>query len=73
VVGELSQAGLQQSGVDVGEQHGVVHPGVGDAVAVAAGDAGDQAVGAEPAQVVADPAGGDLVGCAAEQFGEQVA
>jgi len=48
-VGELRQAGLEQPGVDVGEQHGVVHPSVGDAVAVAAGDAGDQSVRAEPA------------------------
>ena len=70
-VGELRQAGLEQSGVDVGEQHGVMHPGVGDAVAVAAGDAGDQSVRAQPAQVVGHLAGGDLG--SAEQLGEQVA
>jgi hypothetical protein len=35
------------------------------------GDAGDQAVGAEPAQVVADLASADLVGVFAEQAGEQ--
>ena len=48
-IGELSQAGLKETGVDVGEQHGVVQSGVADAVAVGFGDAGDQPVGAEPA------------------------
>ena len=48
-VGEVGQAGVEQSVVEVGEQHGVVQAGVGDLVAVGAGDAGDQAVGAEPA------------------------
>lgn len=47
-VGELGQAGLEHTGVDVGEQHGVVAPGVGDPVAVCARDPGDQAVGAQP-------------------------
>jgi hypothetical protein len=45
----LGQAGVQQPGVEVGEQHRVVEAGVGDLVAVGAGDAGDQAVCAEPA------------------------
>jgi hypothetical protein len=66
-VGELGQAGLQESGVQVGEQHGVVQSG--DPVAVGARDAGDQAVGAEAALVVAHLPGGDLG--LAEQFGEQ--
>ena len=43
-VGELGQAWLEQAGLEVGDEHGVVQSGVGDPVAVAAGDAGDQAV-----------------------------
>jgi hypothetical protein len=46
-VGELGQAGLQEPGVDVGEEHGVIAAGGGEPVAVGAGDAGDQAVGAQ--------------------------
>lgn len=61
-IGELGQAGLKQSGVQVGDQHGVVQPGVADPVAVGLGDACDQAVGTQPAQVVADLAGADVVG-----------
>src|SRR5512133_949164 len=53
-IGELGQPGLQQARVEVGEQRGVVRSGVGDSVAVAARDAGDQAVRAQPPQVVAD-------------------
>jgi hypothetical protein len=40
-VGELGKAGVEHSGVEVGEQHGVVQAGVSDVVAVGAGDAGD--------------------------------
>jgi hypothetical protein len=54
----------------VGDQHGVVKSGVADSVAVGFGDAGDEAVGTEPAQVVADLAGADLVGVFAEQSAE---
>jgi hypothetical protein len=39
--GELGQAGLQQSGVDVDEQCGVVAAGAGEPVAVTAGHADD--------------------------------
>jgi hypothetical protein len=35
---------LQQPGVDVGEQHGVIAAGVGEPVAVGAGDPGDEPV-----------------------------
>lgn len=49
-VGELSQSGWQQPGVDVAEQHGVVQPGVSEPVAVAARDADDLSVGAEPSE-----------------------
>jgi hypothetical protein len=45
----MRETGLQDAGVQMGEQLGVVQAGVGDAVAVAVGDTGDQAVGAEPA------------------------
>jgi hypothetical protein len=51
----------------------VVQAGVGDLVAVGAADAGDQAVDAESAEVVADLAGGDLLGGASEQRCEVVA
>ena len=50
----------------MGDQHGVVQSGVADPVAVGSGDAGDQAVGTQPAQVVAGLSGGDLVGAFAE-------
>jgi len=53
----------------VGDQHGVVQAGVGEVVAVAAGGSGDQAVGAEPPQVIAHLPGGDVV--FVEQLGEQ--
>jgi uncharacterized protein (DUF697 family) len=46
---------------------------VGDLVAVGAGDALDQAVLAEPAQVVGGLAGGDGAGRLAEGLGEQFA
>jgi hypothetical protein len=55
----------------VGDQCGVRAAGVGESVAVSAGDAGDQAVGAQAPQVVADLAGGDLAGGLAEQPGER--
>ena len=45
-IGELCEARLQQPGVDVGDQHGVVQSGVGDSVAVGSRNACDQAVGA---------------------------
>jgi hypothetical protein len=57
----------------VGEQHGVVASGVGDSVAVGAGEPGDQAVGAQPPEVVTDLTGGDLAGLGAEQVGELAA
>jgi hypothetical protein len=49
----------------------VVQSGVDDPVAVGARDAGDQAVGAEAAQVIAHLPGGDLG--LAEQVSEQAA
>lgn len=49
-IGESGQPGLQQPGVDVGQQHRVVQPGVGDSVAVGPRDADDQSVAAEPAR-----------------------
>jgi hypothetical protein len=48
-----ARAGLKQSGVQVGDQHGVVQSGVADPVAAGSGDACDQAVGTQSAQVVA--------------------
>ena len=43
-VGELRFAAAEESVVDAGEEHGVVQPGFGDAVAVGVGDAFDEAV-----------------------------
>jgi hypothetical protein len=65
----LGQAGQQQPGVDVAEQHRVMQPGLGQAVAVTVRDADDQPVDAQPAQVIAHLAGGDRV--STEQSGEQ--
>lgn len=43
-VGELGETAVQQPVVDAGEERGVGQSGVGDAVAVGAGDAPDQPV-----------------------------
>lgn len=48
--------------MDVAEQYRVVHPGVGDPVAVAIQDTDDQSMAAEPAQVVAHPSRSDGAG-----------
>jgi hypothetical protein len=48
--------------VGVSEQHGLVEPGVGDVVAAGSGDAADEAVVAEAAQVVGHLPGGDVLG-----------
>ena len=45
--------------MDGGEEHRGVQAVVGDRVAVGVRDAGDEAAGAEPAQVVGDLPGGD--------------
>jgi hypothetical protein len=45
-------SGSEESVVDSDEEHGVVESGVGNAVAVGLGDAFDQAVQAQPTQVV---------------------
>ena len=42
----MGEAAAEQSVVGSGQEQGVVEPGVGDLVAVSAGDAGDQAVDA---------------------------
>ena len=54
----MGGAGSDESVVDAGEEHGVVQAGVGDPVAVGVGDAFDQAVQAQSAQVVGGAAGG---------------
>jgi len=53
--------------VGVGEQQGLVQPGVGDLVAAGVRDAGDQAVLAEAAQVIGHLPGGDVLGGLAEE------
>jgi hypothetical protein len=48
--------------VQAGEEQGVAEPGLGDLVAVGAGDALDEAMDAEPAQVIGElPAGHVLI------------
>jgi len=57
--------------VGVGEQQCLGEAGVGDLVAAGAGDAGDEPVRAEPAQVVGHLSGGDVLGRGAEQGCDQ--
>ena len=62
--------------MDAGEEHGVAQAGAGDLVAVGVRDALDEAVLAQPAEVVGGLAGCDesgAVGRAAEVFAEQAA
>ena len=51
-VADLGESGAEQVVVGVGEQQRVLQPGVGDGVAAGAGDAFDEPVGAQAAQVV---------------------
>ena len=66
-VADLGESGAEQVVVGVGEQQRVLQPGVGDGVAAGAGDAFDEAVGAQAPQVVGHLAGGDVLGSFAEQ------
>ena len=70
-VADLGESGAEQVVVGVGEQQRVLQPGVGDGVAAGAGDAFDEAVGAQAAQVVGHLAGGDVFGGRAEQGRDQ--
>jgi hypothetical protein len=67
----LGESAAEQPVVGAGQEQCVVQAGVGDLVAVAGRDPGDQPVGAQPAQILAHPSGGQLVGVAAEQLGNQ--
>ena len=69
--GELGEAGCQEAVVGAGEEHGAGQAGVGDAVAVAVGDAPDEAVFFEAAQVIGGLAGCDRAGRAAGVVSEQ--
>src|ERR1039457_7066024 len=53
-LGEFGECGREHSVVYAGEDHCGVLAGAGDAVAVGAGDALDEMVAAEPAEVVGD-------------------
>ena len=61
-VGELGEPGAEQVVVRVGEEQRVLESGVGDLVAAAAGDALDEPVFAEAAQVLGHLADGDVLG-----------
>ena len=61
MVGELGQAGRQESVMHAGEEVGGVQAVVGNGVAVAVRDAGDQAAVFEAAQVIGDLSGADGV------------
>jgi hypothetical protein len=60
-IGELGQGGFEEPGAQVGDKHRLVDAGLGEPVAVGCRDAADEAVSPQPAQVVADLAGADLV------------
>lgn len=58
----MGESGAQQVVVGVGEQQCVLQPGVGDGVAAGVGNAFDEPVGAQAAQVVGHVSGGDVLG-----------
>jgi hypothetical protein len=66
-VGEFGQSGAQKMIVSVGEEQGVLQPGVGDLVAAAVGNPMDEAVRAQPPRVVGHLPGGDVLGRRAEE------
>jgi hypothetical protein len=72
-VGEFGQPGAQKMIVSVGEEQGVLQPGVGDLVATAVGNPMDEAVRAQPPQVVGHLSGGDVFGRRAEEGREESA
>jgi hypothetical protein len=60
--GELGEPWAQEPCVQAGEEQGVAEPGFGGLVAVGAGDPFDEAVDAQPSEVVGDlPAGHVLI------------
>ena len=63
---ELRQARTEETGVGAGEEEGAAEAVPGEAVAVRVGEALDQAVEAEAAEVVGHPARGELAGCKAQ-------
>ena len=72
-VGELGQAGDQQALGEPGEEQGLAEAGWGDLVAEAVRDALDEAVDAEPPQVVGDLPAGHGLGVKPQQGREVVA
>ena len=64
---ELGQAGSDGPGVGMGEEEGRPEPEVGDAIAVAPGDALDEPMEPEPTEFVAEPALAELFGRQAEE------
>ena len=69
MVGEVRQAGGQESVVHAGEEVRGVQAVVGDGVAVAVWDAGDQAAGFESTQVIGGLPGGDGIRGQSAQLG----
>ena len=67
----LGEPGAQKMVVGVGEEQGVLEPGVGDLVAAGMGDAVDEPVRAQPPQVVGHLPGGDVLGRGAEEGRDQ--
>ena len=65
------EPGAHESVVGVREEHRVGQAGVGDLVAVGVRESGDQAVFAEPVQVVGGLAGDDAGGWSGQVVGEQ--
>ena len=71
VVGEVGQPGSQDPVMDPDQEQGPFGAGGGEPVAVGAGDAFDDTVGAQAPQVVGHLPGGDGLGRSAEQGREQ--
>lgn len=67
------EAGTDESRMGAGEEERGAESGVGDVVAVRAGNTFDEAMEAEPAEVVAHLALAELVGVQAEERGEVLA
>ncbi len=70
---DLGQTGAEEAGVGAGEEEGATEAVPGEAVAVGVREALDQAVEAEPAEVVGHPARGELAGSKAQQWREVLA
>ncbi len=70
---DARQTGTQDAGIDAREEQGGAQPLVGDAITLGVGDALNQSVQAQAAQVVGHPAGGEVAGVEAQKRREMCA